>query len=233
MIANDISSQVQVQTGRLPGVTGVILAGGKSSRMGSNKALLPYREGRFIEAIHRQLAGLFDEVILVTGNPEQYAFLPCRKVADLYPGMGALAGIHAGLHHAANPLAFVVACDMPSLHAGLIRHLAASADPGSVLMPEGPAGVEPLHAFYGKGALPAIEATLRAGQQRIVAISRMADVHTVPAGEVARLDPDFSSFSNINTPQEYFRLRCGERGDTAGVDGGRGAEGFTSACSMG
>ncbi|HEY5973153.1 MAG TPA: molybdenum cofactor guanylyltransferase [Geobacteraceae bacterium] len=224
MIANDISSQIQ----RLPGITGVILAGGRSSRMGSNKALLPYRGGRFIEAIYRQLAELFHEVILVTGNPEQYDFLPCRKVADLYPGMGALAGIHAGLHHAGNPVAFVVACDMPCLNAGLIRHLAASAESGSVLMPESPAGVEPLHSFYGKGALPAIEATLRAGQRRIVAIAWMADVRTVPAREVARFAPAFSSFSNINTPQEYYRLRGNGRDDTASI-----AEGFASACSMG
>ncbi|HEX2770080.1 MAG TPA: formate dehydrogenase accessory sulfurtransferase FdhD, partial [Geobacteraceae bacterium] len=81
---------------KIKGVSGVILAGGKSSRMGSNKALLPYKGGRFIEAIHRQLSEIFEEVLLVTNNPEQYEFLPCRKVADLFPGAGALAGIHSG-----------------------------------------------------------------------------------------------------------------------------------------
>ena len=104
----------------IPNVTGVILAGGQSSRMGSNKALLPFQGGRFIEAIHRQFSELFPEVLLVTNNPEQYTFLPCSKVADIYPGLGALAGLHSGLYHAANPHIFAAACDMPWLNSSLI-----------------------------------------------------------------------------------------------------------------
>ncbi|AJE02759.1 formate dehydrogenase accessory sulfurtransferase FdhD [Geobacter pickeringii] len=199
--------------GRIPGVTGVILAGGQSSRMGSNKALLPYKGGRFIEAIHRQFSELFDEVILVTNNPEQYDFLPCRKVGDVYPGMGALAGIHAGLHHAANQAVFVAACDMPYLNSDLVRHLATRADPGGVLIPESPQGLEPLHAVYGKGCLAAIEATLLSGQRRIVSFFARTNVNRVNAEEVALFDPGFDTFSNINTPADYYRLRDGERGD--------------------
>lgn|GEM_PF-38885 len=196
----------------IPGVTGVILAGGASARMGSNKALLPYRGGRFIEAIHRQLAELFDEVILVTNNPEQYAFLPCRKVPDLFPGMGALAGIHSGLSHSANPAIFAVACDMPYLNADLIRHLAGRADRGGVLIPESHGGLEPLHAVYGKGCLAAIEATLLTGERRIVSFFDRTNVNKVNAEEVAGFDPAFASFSNVNTPEEYFRLRGEEHG---------------------
>ncbi|WP_306532505.1 formate dehydrogenase accessory sulfurtransferase FdhD [Geobacter sp.] len=200
---------------RIPGVTGVILAGGQSSRMGSNKALLPYKGGRFIESIHRQLAEIFDEVLLVTNNPEQYDFLPCRKVTDLYPGMGALAGIHAGLHHAANTAAFMVACDMPYLNSDLIRHLATQADPGGVLIPESPAGLEPLHAVYGKGCLAAIETTLLSGERRIVSFFGRTNVNRVNAEQVALFDPDFNTFSNINTPVDYYRLRDGERDEHA------------------
>lgn len=201
--------------GRIPGVTGVILAGGQSSRMGSNKALLPYKGGRFIEAIHRQLSEIFDEVLLVTNTPEQYDFLPCRKVADIHPGMGALAGIHAGLHHAASPAAFMVACDMPYLNSDLIRHLAVHADPGGVLIPESPAGLEPLHAVYGKGCLAAIETTLLSGERRIVSFFGRTNVNRVNVEQVALFDPDFETFSNINTPVDYYRLRDGEREDRA------------------
>src|SRR6185369_5471024 len=129
-------------------VTAVILAGGQSSRMGSNKALLPYRGGRFIEAIHRQLLELFPQVLLVTNNPEQYEFLNCRKVADCFPGMGALAGLHAGLHHATTPYIFAVACDMPYLNSALIRRLAALRHDADVIIPQGENGLEPLHAIY-------------------------------------------------------------------------------------
>jgi len=200
---------------RIPGVTGVILAGGESSRMGSNKALLPYKGGRFIEAIHRQLAELFDEVLLVTNTPEQYDFLPCRKVADIHPGMGALAGIHAGLFHAANPAAFMVACDMPYLNSDLIHHLASQADPGGVLIPESPQGLEPLHAVYGKGCLAAIETTLLSGERRIVSFFGRTNVNRVNAEQVALFDPNFDTFSNINTPGDYYRLRDGERDDVS------------------
>lgn len=195
----------------IPGVTGVILAGGESSRMGSNKALLPYRGGRFIEAIHSQLASIFSEVLLVTNRPEQYNFLPCRKVMDLYAGMGVLAGIHSGLYHSSNQAIFAVACDMPYLVDGLVRHLAGRADAGGVLIPESPGGLEPLHAVYGKGCLAAIEATLLSGQRRIVSFFDRTNVSRMNLEQVAFFDPAFVSFLNINTPGEYFKLRDSER----------------------
>jgi FdhD protein len=199
---------------RIPGVTGVILAGGAASRMGSNKALLPYKGGRFIEAIYRQLTEIFAEVLLVTNSPEQYAFLPCRKVPDLFPGMGALAGIHAGLQHSETPAIFAVACDMPYLNSSLIRHLAGQADEGGVLIPESPLGFEPLHAVYGKGCLAAIEVTLLQGERRIVSFFKRTNIKKIGPDEIARFDPDFDSFRNINTPADYYRLREGEKGSS-------------------
>jgi FdhD protein len=179
--------------------------------MGSNKALLPYRGGRFIEVIHRQLKGLFPEVILVTNNPEQYEFLPCRKVPDLYKGMGVLAGIQSGLYHSSNPAIFAVACDMPYLMDGLIRYLASRADAGGVLIPESPGGLEPLHAVYGKGCLAAIEATLQGGHRRIVSFFDRINVSRMNVEEVASFDPLFVSFKNINTPEDYYDFRESER----------------------
>ena len=195
----------------IPGVTGVILAGGKSTRMGSDKALLPYRGGRFIEAIYRLFAGIFSEVILVTNTPDQYDFLPCRKVQDILKDMGVLAGIHSGLYHSSNPAIFTVACDMPYLVEGLIRHMASRADAGGVLIPEGPDGLEPLHAVYGKGCLAAIETTLLGGQRRIISFFDRTNVNRMNLEQVAIYDPAFVSFININTPTDYYELRDGER----------------------
>ena len=199
-------------------VTAVILAGGRSSRMHSNKALLPYRGGRFIEAIHRLLHAIFPEVILVTNNPEQYEFLPCRKVPDLYEGMGVLAGIHSGLYHSSNPAIFAVACDMPYLMESLIRHMASRAHFGGVLIPESPSGLEPLHAVYGKGCLAAIEATLLSGQRRIVSFFDRTNVSKMNVEQVAYFDPSFVSFININTPRDYYDLRDRERSAELHID---------------
>ena len=193
------------------GITGVILAGGVSSRMGSNKALLPYRGGRFIESIHRLLGELFDDVLLITNTPEQYDFLPCRKAGDLYPGMGTLAGLHAGLQQSVTPYIFAVACDMPYLNPDLIAMLAGFRDRGDVVIPHGEKGAEPLHALYGKGCLPAMERSLDAGRRRIVSFFPEVRVWEVTPGEVARIDPGFDSFKNINTPDDYFALREEER----------------------
>jgi molybdopterin-guanine dinucleotide biosynthesis protein A len=209
MSDNGLSSKTL--SDRLAGVTGVILAGGHSSRMGSNKALLPYRGGRFIEAIHRLLGELFDEVLLVTNTPEQYAFLPCRKVADLYPGAGALAGLHAGLHHSHTSHIFAVACDMPYLNGNLIRRLASGRGVADVVIPEGDRGPEPLHAVYGKGCLAPMQRALAEERRRIVSFFPEVRVLNVPRSAVAELDPGFDSFKNINTPGDYFEMRGDER----------------------
>lgn len=190
-------------------VTGVILAGGQSSRMGSNKALLPYRGGRFIESIHRQLARHFAEVIVVTNTPEHYTFLSCRKVGDLFPGIGALAGVHAGLFHSTTSAIFACACDMPYLDDDLIRYLAVRYNPVGVVIPESESGLEPLHAVYGRGCLQAMTASLSAGNRRVVSFFDQVPVETVTQDVVAGFPGGFETFRNINTPADYYSLRGG------------------------
>lgn len=198
---------VASQKGKIAGVTGVILAGGASSRMGSNKALLPHKGGRFIESIYRELSEIFPEVILVTNTPEQYQFLPCKKVPDLFKGMGALAGIHAGLAQSSNPAVFTVACDMPHLDPWLIRHIANRGAGCDLVLPRSANGYEPLHALYREGCLPVMEACLEKGERKIISILPHLRVREIAASEVAGFDPSFDSFSNINTPEEYYELR--------------------------
>jgi FdhD protein len=193
--------------GELAGVTAVILAGGNSSRMKSNKALLPYSGELFIERIYRQLAARFPEVLLVTNTPELYRFLPCRAVQDVYPGMGSLAGIHAGLAHSPTPYIFAVACDMPYLNDSLVRDLVSRASDCHAVIPESDSGLEPLHAVYGKGCLSAMEKALSQGKSKITESLEWDKVVVVKKEEVAVFDPEFLSFRNINTPEEYFRFR--------------------------
>ncbi len=188
-------------------VTAVILAGGKSTRMKSNKALLPFSGELFIERIHRQLSAMFPEVMLVTNTPELYRFLPCRMVPDDFPGMGSLAGIHAALKHSKTEYIFVVACDMPYLNSQLIRRMILKTDGSDVVIPRTDNGFEPLHAVYGKSCLPSMEEALRNGKVKIVACIDWDKATVVTKEEIAVDDPEFHSFRNINTPEEYFRFR--------------------------
>ncbi|MBE0596556.1 MAG: formate dehydrogenase accessory sulfurtransferase FdhD [Desulfuromonadales bacterium] len=197
------------QDQRIAGVTGVILAGGESRRMGSDKSLLPLRGARFIDHVYRCMAELFEEVLIVTNSPTLYHDLPCRKIADSYRGQGSLAGIHAGLQHAGSQRIFVAACDMPFLNAELIREL-CRRPAADVVIPRTDIGLEPLHALYAKECLGAMAQTLDAGQRRIVSFFPAVGVQTVPAAELTLFDPQGLSFRNINTPEEYFALR--ERG---------------------
>ena len=192
---------------KIAGVSAVILAGGESRRMGSDKSLLPWHGGRFIEHIHRLLDELFDEVIIVTNSPGLYDSIPCRKEPDIYYKQGSLAGIHSGLCHARNERIFVVACDMPFLAEEVIRALCACDTRAEVVIPRSEWGLEPLHACYAKSCLPAIEAVLDAGKKRIVGFFPEVRVTEIPAEELGAIDPAGLSFRNINTPEEYFALR--------------------------
>ena len=195
------------QGAMIPATTGVILAGGESRRMGSDKSLLPLDGERFIERTYQLMANLFEEVLIVTNSPELYADIPCRKVPDIHHGKGALAGIHSGLWHATHPRIFVVACDMPFLDAGLIRHLCSENPQADVHIPRSRHSLEPLHARYGKNCLAAMERVLEQGGRRIIEFFPAVSVSELPAASWQRFDPEGLSFRNINTPQDYFSLR--------------------------
>ena len=206
--------------GKIPGITGVVLAGGESRRMGSDKSLLLLGGAPFIDHSYRCLEALFEEVILVTNTPGLYQHLPCRKVPDLYVGQGALAGIHSGVHHARFERAFVVACDMPLLSPAVIRHVCSRAQEAEVVIPRTAMGIEPLHALYHKSCLPAIEAVLEAGGRKVAGFFPAVKVSEVAPAELEPIDGEGRSFRNINPPQEYLAL-CGETGAATAGAGSR------------
>ena len=201
--------QLQISTTekRIAGVTGVILAGGESRRMGSDKSLLPIQGARFIDHVYRRMAALFDEVIIVTNSPDLYNEIPCRKVPDIYYAQGSLAGVHSGLAHAKTEKIFVVGCDMPFIAPAVVKQICSHAGEGDLVIPHSSSGHEPLHALYSKHCLPAMERVLDAGLKRILLFFDQVKLIELPVAEIQQLDPQELSFQNINTPEDYFRLR--------------------------
>jgi FdhD protein len=194
---------VQLSPPKIAGVAGAILAGGQSSRMGRNKALLPVFGKPLIEEIFRKMSGLFEEVVVVTNSPEEYAFLPCAKIPDIHIGKGSMAGVHAALEWSPKPWLFVVACDMPFLDPAAVRSLAGRLDNKVAIVPCSSGGFEPLHSFYSKKIAPLLDEALTADRPKILDLLQTIDTDFIPAEEVALISPDFRTFVNLNRPEEY------------------------------
>lgn len=184
-------------------VSGVILAGGKSSRMGRNKALLEVGGKRIIESAVALFKSIFKEVILVTNSPSEYADLDVRIVTDIFPGKGSLGGIYTGLSHSSHDYSFVASCDMPFLKREMIEFLISKKEDFDVIVPRLRDGYEPLHALYSRRCLKPIEAMLRKGDLRIIGFYQEVRVREVSEDELSPFNPSPSSFININTPEDY------------------------------
>ena len=189
-------------------VTGVIQAGGKSTRMGGEpKALMTVGGKRIIERVIAAVAPAVDDMLLVTNTPDRYAFLGVTMVPDVYPDSGSLGGIYSGLKAATAESAFTVACDMPFLHPDIVRLLVARAGDGDIVIPRTADQLQTLHAVYAKTCLPHIEARLLAGRFKIVAFFDDVRVVEVDEAEVARHRDPALVFMNVNTPAELERAR--------------------------
>jgi FdhD protein len=192
---------------KLVGITGAILAGGRSSRMGQNKALLDVAGTPLIQLVYDRMSRLFAEVLLITNDPDAYSFLPCRTIPDIYPGAGSLAGVHAALVASGTDRVFTVACDMPWLSEALIRHLCTAATPEELItVPCGPEGLEPLHALYRKGCLPLMTQWLEGDRRCIYDLYPELPTKIVPWEEIAAIPDAAQSFRNINTHEDYQAL---------------------------
>lgn len=188
---------------RQPPITGVILAGGKSSRMGHNKALLSLGSQRLIERVVQVMHNVFPELLLVTNTPEVYTDLGIPMVGDVFVDKGSLGGIYSAIYHVTTPYCLVVACDMPFLNAAVLRYLAEHRADYDVVIPNVHGELQPLHAVYSKACLQPIARRLEAHRLKIVGFFPDVRVHTVSAAELQPLDPELLAFQNLNTPEEF------------------------------
>lgn len=189
--------------------TGVILAGGQNSRFaGKNKALLRIDGKRILDCIYEVFSILFDKIILVTNDPQQYMEWNLDIVTDIFPIRSSLTGIHAGLFYITTPYAFFAACDVPFLKKELVETLFNGVEPNiDIVIPETSKGFEPLCSIYSKRCLQPIEAQIEKNSFKIQKIFQKVRVKKISENILRTVDPDLLSFSNINTPDDLDRAK--------------------------
>ena len=183
-------------------MTGVVLAGGRSTRMGTNKALLEFDGERLIERVVRTIRPLFRDIAIVANDPETYAYLGVPIWPDRIPGKGALGGIYTAVFHSICPQTNCIACDMPFPNPTVIaylRHLASGYD---VVVPRSADGYQPLHAVYSKTCLSPMEAMLHADRLKIDKLFPAVRLRTVEEEELQAIDPSLLCFVNVNTRED-------------------------------
>lgn len=195
----------------------IILAGGKSSRMGTNKAVLPLGGQPVIERIVGQLQKVTGDISISCGHSGAYAYLDLPLLQDIFPGCGPLAGLHAGLAASPHPWNLVVSCDMPFVNAALFQYLAKQAQELEeqsgekcgkrieAVIPNVNGRVHPLLAMYHRSVLPGLERTLHEGSLKVNHWTSELAVRYITGEELSRasgLPPELAAF-NMNRPEEY------------------------------
>ena len=191
-------------------ISAVVLAGGGSTRMGKNKALLKLGEKTVIERIIDTLRPLFNEILVVTNNPEEYPFLKDIIFVEdeiILQEKNSLIGIYSGLLAAKNPYAFIVPCDMPFLDAGFINYMINQLENEDILVPKVGEHYQPLHAIYGKGCLEPIKRMLDEKKYKITNFCPEVIVKKIEEETIKRFSKEYKCFLNINTLDAYLSIQ--------------------------
>jgi molybdopterin-guanine dinucleotide biosynthesis protein A len=193
----------------ITGITGIILAGGKSTRIGANKPQLKIGKSHLIDRVLDTLSQFTSSILIVTAEDQiglaKSATPGARMVKDIYPGKGPLGGVYTGLMHAETSYSLVVGCDMPFLNSGLLKYLIAGASGYAAAVPKIGWMIQPLHAIYSKSCVPSIEALIREEQLQIIKLFNLVNTRYVTEKEIDQFDPGHLSFLNINTEGDLLK----------------------------
>jgi molybdopterin-guanine dinucleotide biosynthesis protein A len=191
-------------------MTSIILAGGKSSRLGRSKALQAIGGKSLIQWVVDHLATLSTEIIVVTAHGKA---IPCsspiriKTVADTDPSKSPLVGIYSGLIASACPRAIVVGCDMPFLNIGLLDYMSQICSSFDVVVPQIKDKLEPLCSVYSKSCLAPMQGLLEQNERRISELFSMVKVRYIEEDEISSFDPEHLSFFNINSQADLDRAK--------------------------
>jgi molybdopterin-guanine dinucleotide biosynthesis protein A len=195
--------------------SGIILAGGSSTRLGQDKAMIEIQGEPLIQRVARTISTLVDQVILVTNRPETLAFLGLPMVQDIYPGVGTLGGLHAGLDAIQTTYGLAVGCDMPFLNVGLLRYMISlcqgtdktDVSGYDVVIPRVGQYLEPLHAIYARSCQHAFQKHILSKQYRIRYAFEGMRIRYVQEREILEYDPQQHSFFNVNTSEDQVQMQ--------------------------
>ena len=185
-------------------ISGAVLVGGASRRMGQDKAMMRFGGAPLIARAVEALRPVVQEILIVGRRAARFAWLPgVHWFEDILPPIGPLAGIYTALQYAQSPYCLIVACDMPFLNPSLLSFLADAAGGWDAVVPEIDGRLQPLHAVYGRSCLPAIEEMLAVGQHCPLDLYPRVRTRFVTAEELRIVDRRLLSFLNVNTPAEW------------------------------
>ncbi len=185
-------------------ITGIILAGGKSSRMGVNKTLLNIGDKTIIEIIVDTMKSVFENVMIIANETEIYNFLKLKVYSDIYKGKGPLSGIHSGLVNSDTINNFILSCDMPLVSKGLINYLAEYNSEISIRVASVNSDVQPLCGIYSKEVIPAIENILTDENYKNYSVQRLLDLTNSQIIDIANTEIYKENILlNINRMEDY------------------------------
>lgn len=186
------------------GLTGIVLAGGQSRRMGRDKAFLPWGRTTLIEHVLERLRPVTDELIVAVKDARAFRHLPATVVEDAVPGAHALGGLYTGLRAASHEVCFVCGCDMPLINPVLVSALAGLINGYHLVIPRSTRGLEPLHAVYRRSAvLPAIGQQVQRQRWDVLALVSQLRARIVEREVLQRVDPTGLCCTNLNTEKDY------------------------------
>ncbi len=192
-------------------VSAVVLAGGNSTRMGKNKALLELGNKKMIEVVVDTLRPLVEEIIIVTNHTELQGLLKnVRYVKDCIElqKKSSIVGLYTGLREAKNEYSFVTACDMPLLNIALIKYMIETVGEEDVLLPYFKGFYQPLYSIYRKSCLRQIEEMLEKKDYKIINLFERVNTKKIRETEIIPFDQDLQSFLNVNTYKDYEYIKA-------------------------
>ncbi|WP_315068039.1 molybdenum cofactor guanylyltransferase [uncultured Clostridium sp.] len=184
--------------------TAVILAGGKSSRMGFDKQFLRINEVRIMEKLIHELSKEFEDIIIVTNKPEEYKKDGVRIISDEIKEFGPLSGIHVGIKQSKSRYVYFIACDMPNVNLNYIRYmkkvLTNSKANACIAKREGK--FEPFNAFYSVDILPEVEKLITLNRRSIAGLIDIIEPIFIEENVLKKYDYSFDMFINLNSKED-------------------------------
>ena len=199
-------------------ISSIILAGGKSIRLGHDKVIERLGKRTLLEKVISRIDSFSQEIVIVTAEKRNFSQLSgntkIKTVSDIFPGRGSLGGIYTGLVSTESFYNLVVGADMPFLNQELLTYMIGVADGYDYVIPRIGQFYEPLHAIYSKNCNSPIETMFKLNRRVIVELFDYVKVRYVDEEEINRFDPEHLSFFNINTKEDLELARKMESGIT-------------------